>query len=251
MALAAPAGWQRAVGELGWRDAALYALARAIERVTRGRAGLRKYYFVAQPVPDRPTLPPHRGASIAVRRIDERHPAVPRFPRPPQVIERRFRDGALCFLAEKGSDFVGFLWLQPASYLEDEVRSRFTPTPAGRSIWDFDVHVEPAHRASLAFARLWDHANAFLRNEGIAWSVSRISAFNPGSLNAHARLGARPLASACYLYGRRWQLMLADIAPRMHFSAGPASIPELRLDASRARAMRYRRFAARQRISGV
>ena len=43
---------------------------------------------------------------------------------------------------------------------------------------------------------LWGKANQHLRNEGVEWSFSRISAFNPGSLHAHSKLGIRILFSA-------------------------------------------------------
>ena len=215
--------------ELAAVDVGLYLLARLIGKLTGARVELRKYYFFAQPVADEPLLPPHRGHAIRVQLADRHHPVVSSFPRPRQVIERRFDDRALCFVATKAESFVGFLWLQAPSYLEDEVRCRFTPLPSNQAVWDFDVHVEEPHRASLAFARLWDTANDYLRENGVRWSVSRISAFNPASLNSHRRLGAYPMSSACFISGRKWQLLLSGSPPYLHFSTGPHRIPEMRL----------------------
>src|SRR3546814_8885793 len=60
------------------------------------------------------------------------------------------------------------------------------------SDWSSDVcSSDLAQRSGPAFGRLWDEANAFLRQQGVACSWSRISAFNPASLASHARLGAR------------------------------------------------------------
>ena len=157
-------GLRQAILQLGRWDGSLYALSRAIARVTKGRITLRKYYFFAQPVADKPLLAAHKGKTIEVFAVDQQHPLVHVFPRPPTVIARRFCAGAVCFSATKNDSFVGFLWLQPTTYVEDEVRARFTPLPQARSIWDFDVHLEEAHRGSLAFARMWDKANEFLRN---------------------------------------------------------------------------------------
>ena len=230
--------------DMGWADGLLYLTARAIESASLGRIELRKYYFVSQPVSERLLLPANRGLSILVQLIDRHHHLVEKFPRPTPVIARRFDSGALCFLASRNDHFIGFLWLQNGSYMEDEVRGRFTPLPEGTTMWDFDVHVEPGHRSTFAFARLWDTANDFLRRSGVKWTVSRISAFNPGSINSHVRLGAFPVASACFINGRQWQIMLSGTPPYFHFSAGEQSVPELRLPAMNSNRKWYSRFAA-------
>jgi hypothetical protein len=227
---------------MGWHDAALYVMARILASASRGRLSLRKYYFISQPVPRQPLLPPQRGRAFSVCRVGSEHPLTASFPRPAQVIARRFRDGASCFLASRDDRLAGFLWLQSATYYEDEVRSQFIPLPARKAVWDFDVHLEEIHRASFAFARLWDAANAFLRDSGVEWSLSRVSAFNAVSLNSHMRLGARPIGSACYVTGRAWQLMLSDVPPYVHFSRNGDSVPRIELKADTARRPKYGRF---------
>jgi len=231
------------VRSFGWADGCVYVAARAIQTLSLGRAELRKYYFVSQPIPEAPLLPKNRGASIVVERIDRQHPLVGSFPRPAQVITDRFDNGATCFLATKNGEFVGFLWLQAGSYREDEVRCLFKPLPAERAIWDFDVHIEPAYRSSFAFARLWDTANQYLRDSGVCWSVSRISAFNAGSINSHARLGAFPIGAACFLKGRTWQLTLSLSPAFFHFSGGERAVPQISLPAAPEYRRRYRRFS--------
>jgi hypothetical protein len=232
------------IRDMGWKDGALYLMARVVRRASGGWVELRKYYFVSQPIPDQPLLPANRGTSIAVSGVDRDHPLVSRFPRPPHIIAQRFARGALCFLATKEERFVGFLWLQRGGYLEDEVRCLFTPMPGTEVIWDFDVHVEPEYRSGLVFPRLWDTANRFLREANIKWSVSRISAFNPGSINSHVRLGAYPIGSACFLSIGRWQLLLCTSAPYIHFSGAEERIPEIVLAADPGHCKRYDRFTA-------
>jgi hypothetical protein len=228
--------------EMGYSDGLLYLTARAAGIMTFGRVELRKYYFVSQPVPDRSLLPPARGNRITVETADRSHPLAGRFPRPLHVIETRYASGARCFLASKDGQFVGFLWLQMGGYLEDEVRCRFNPAPAGYTAWDFDVHIEPEHRNTFAFARLWDTANAFLRDAGVKWSVSRISAFKPGSINSHVRLGAFPVGQACFLNGRKWQLMISITPLHIHFSRGQHHVPEIRIAADPTHRRSYHRF---------
>ena len=101
---------------------------------------------------------------------------------------------------------AGFLWLASGIYEEDEVRCRYQLANPTETVWDFDVYVEPRFRLGRTFARLWDAANEDLRQRCIRWSISRISAFNPASLAAHARLGALPLGHASFLCLGRLQL---------------------------------------------
>lgn len=175
-------------------------------------------------------LPPRQGRNIEIRLIDEQDEVIGQFPRPAEAIKERFRQGAKCLVAFKEGQFVGFLWLLLGSYQEDEVRALYTPLPKERTAWDFDVYVEPGSRLGFTFLRLWDEANHFLKHHDIAWSCSRISAFNAGSLSAHARLGTVRLGSAIFFYAGRWQVTLASLSPYFHLSSYPGSFPEFRLD---------------------
>jgi len=93
------------------------------------------------------------------------------------------------------------------------------------------VYVDPAFRMGRLFARLWDTANRYLRERGVDWSLSRISAFNPESLQAHARLGLRRLGSATFVCAGRVQLAVLTMPPFVHLSLSPASRPTVRLRA--------------------
>lgn len=223
-------GIAQTFSQLGWLNGSLYALSRALEAVSGNRARLHKYYLVAQPVPKTPWLPPHRGQGFEIRQVAESDPLVRQFPRPAWAAPYRFGQGAVCLAASKAGTFVGFLWLALAPYQEDEVRCRYVPLPPGKSAWDFDVHIESEHRTGILFMKLWDEANRFLATRGIDWSLSRISAFNSGSILSHAKMGARRIGAATFLSLGSWQLAVSTVAPHLHFSTHARSFPTYSLN---------------------
>jgi hypothetical protein len=217
------------VEKLGWANGLLYMAGRALQRATAGRARLIRYILVAQPVPPAGATPCPPSARQPVRLVTAADPLVQQFPRPHKVIERRFRSGTLCFAAQAGERFAGFLWLARGAYDEDEVRCRYELARPELAAWDFDVYVSPDYRLGRTFARLWGAANAHLAEQGVRWSFSRISAFNPGSLASHARLGIRPLYSATFLRVGDVQVACIGAPPWLHVSLSPRSRPVLRL----------------------
>lgn len=218
------------VAELGAFNAFLYGVSRVLARLT-GNTHIYKYYFAAQPVPDQGLLPEMRGRSFTVRPVPEGDPVTRQFPPPPPVIAGRYRQGAVCLGLFKDQELAGYAWLCLGPYDEDEVRCRFQPLPEGASAWDFDVYLVPKYRVGLAFPRLWDEVNAYLRERGYRWTLSRISAFNRASLTSHKRLGARLLGSAVFIVFGKWQLMAATVPPYLDLSTGPARVPGIRLHA--------------------
>ncbi len=219
---------QKLVASFGPLRAALYAVHRLLERISGGRARIVCYRFVAQPIAP-VAMPATRGTgSVELRWLEPDDGILQQVPRPPTVLARRFRDGARCLAAIKAGRLVGFLWYQQGSYLEDEVRCRYL-FDSRLAVWDFDVYIDPAYRLSRLFARLWSTAQQELAQHGFRWTLSRISVFNPASLAAHARIGARPLASATFLVCGRFQLSFATIAPHIHASLRADRYPEFRL----------------------
>lgn len=194
--------------ETGAGNASLYVLARVLARLAPS-VGLFRYLLVAQPVAAASPALAARRTTIAVRQIAPGDYRDEWFPRPRAVIAARFAQGATCFAAFRDAVPVGCLWLQPGPYLEDEVRCRFVPLPAGAAMWDFDVYVVPELRGGRVFAYLWDAASAWARARGIAWTMSRINAFNLESIRSHRRLGARVVGSATFVAAGRLQLVLA------------------------------------------
>jgi hypothetical protein len=166
-----------------------------------------------------------------VRRIDHAHPLVSQLPRPRDEIARRFAGGAVCFLAIRENRIIGHLWATRSAYREPVHRAEFAPRPLGRTAWDFDLWIDPADRLGLAFARLWDTCNTHLREQGVTWTCSRVSAFNPESLQAHARLGMRVMHSLLYFAAGRVELLIADVAPFVALSFSPRTFPVIEVTA--------------------
>lgn len=219
--------------QLGWLNGCLLALDRLLARLSGGRARLYKYYFVAQPVAVKRWLPPQRGANLEIRRVTSTDSVIAEFPRPAAAARYRFGQDAICLAEFKAGAFVGFIWFTLGPYLEDEVRCRYVPLPAGKSAWDFDVYLQPEHRNGIAFLKLWDEANAFLGARGIGWTLSRIEAFNSGSVLSHARMGARRIGAVTFLRLGPCQISLASVRPHFHLSIGPDSFPTFALDPHR------------------
>ncbi len=211
---------------LGLGNGLLFALARLVNRTTRGRSRLLKYYFVAQPVPPKPSPAFSRPSKTRIYRAVPGDVIIQQFPRPPQVITKRFADGALCFVAEQAGRLVGFLWIKQESYCEDEVRCHYFLHPPDQLVWDFDTYVAPEFRMSRAFAQLWEAANEFLRERGYRWSISRISAFNAGSLASHRRLGIVHLNAGIFLVSGPVQLAAFSQRPFLHVAIGPRHSPK-------------------------
>jgi len=216
--------------QMGWFNTCIYAFNKFLVFVSNGKLKCYRYLLVAQPVATVPLVPPRRGKKIEIRLLRKQEKIVQQFPRPDAVIKARFEQGAICLVAMKEEQFIGFLWLLlDNGYQEDEVRARFIPCPANQAAWDFDVYVAPDFRFGLTFPCLWDKANEILRENGIKWSWSRISAFNIGSLESHARLGALVMSSAFFVCTGKWQVTLASISPYLHLSLNPSSYPKFSL----------------------
>lgn len=217
------------IAEMGYVIGLLYFASRLMERLFAGRIRLVVYQLVAQPVSNVPALPSRRGRTIEVRELA--HDEVYALPvdRPREVLESRFAQNARCLVATSQGRFLGFLWFVRGPYAEDDVRCLFVPDPLGVVSWDFDVFVDPAARLGFAFTRLWDEANRLLSSEGVKWSLSRISAFNVGSLASHRRMGLKRVASAAFLCLGPVQLMCATKWPYVHVSLCRASRPVMRL----------------------
>lgn len=222
-----PGRFKALLAQFGYLNGSLYLLDRALEKLFAGRARIYKYYFVAQPVPHAALLAADPKASIQFRQLGANEAKA--LARPPEVIEDRLAQGAICIAGFKNAELAGFIWLLCGSYREDEVRCRFTPRPQADAAWDFDVYVAPRFRLGRFFVRLWEQANDYLRARSIRWTISRISAFNSASVSTHAKLGAVTLGWAVFLKCGSCQLMLSDLKPYVHVSFNAHSVPEILL----------------------
>ena len=215
--------------EMGLLNGLLYGLARFLSDLSNGHAHLTRYKLVAQPISSRdvPLLRPSQKSQL--RFVEDGDPLIAQFPRPAEVIARRFLDGQRCLTITSGERFAGYLWITRNAYEEDEVRCRFELAEPQIATWDSDVYVAPDFRHGRTFARLWDAANQHLRSNGVRWSFSRISAFNPHSLRSHSQFGTRHLGTATFLCLNSFQLMFASISPFVHVSLSRHARPKLRL----------------------
>lgn len=218
---------RESVASLGALNGLLATVARSLDRSTAGRCRLFKYYFVAQPVPARRLEVAGRPSTTRIYRAQAEDGIIQQFPRPPQNIDKRFADGAVCYVAERADRLVGFIWIKQDSYHEDEVRCHYVLRPANQLAWDFDAYVAPEFRMSRAFAQLWEAANEYLREHDYRWTISRISAFNAASLASHKRLGIVHLHTGLFVTLGRVQFSLFSCAPYVHIAVETSSYPEL------------------------
>jgi hypothetical protein len=221
---------QPRTARLGWWTRSLYVLARTLRRLCPFFS-VEKYYVVAQPVSARKLLPENRGKDISVRPIGRDDPLIAQLPRSREEIARRFAGGAVCFLAIRKNRIIGHLWITRSAYREPVHRAEFVPQPPGRTAWDFDMWIDPDERLGLAFARLWDSCNSYFLEQGVTWTCSRVSAFNPESLQAHARLGMRLIHSLLYFGAGRVELLIAGVAPFVALSLSRRTFPVIKVAA--------------------
>lgn len=222
--------FQSLSAELGRTNALVYLINKMFEGLG-GAISLQRYLLVAQPVRSKAILPSHRGRNIEIRTLNDQDSAFDVMPLPEAMIRHRLAQGAVCIAAFEKQRMIGYLWLCLGVYDEDELRCRFAPDPEGEAAWDVDIYVDDAFRSSFAFARLWDAANAYFRQHGIRWSMSKISVFNLASLASHRSLGATPLGNVTFILAGRWQMLLSSLRPSMHLSTRSASVPLVRLQA--------------------
>ena len=228
--------FQRLVANFGWWNTVLLVISRVLRAITASRARLVKYYFVEQPVrvpiDGRPVGMPRTG-SFRLDWVELDCPIFARIERPQAVLASRFAQGARCLLATReDGEFAGFLWFVIGPYEEDEVRARFTPQPAGRVAWDFDVAIAPRFQMSRLFGYLWEIASKEMHAAGVLFSMSRISAFNSVSLASHRRLGARIVGHATFLCVGRLQVMVSSLKPNWHWSWRDDQRPEIVIDSA-------------------
>lgn len=214
----------RLLSELGPSHILLYLLQR-IAGALRLPVEVHAWLIVGQEVAAAPRLAGHRAQDYRSRLVGAGDPALAGMPVDAATLAFRRAQGAHCLGLFRDGRLVAYMWYCLDGYEEDQVRCRFRPLPADRTAWDFDVYVLPEFRNGLAFAALWDHADAALRAAGRTRTLSRISAFNMQSRASHRRLGAVELARVSFVrFGTR-QIMIASRPRRLHIDSGRGSPP--------------------------
>lgn len=209
---------------------AIYLVDRAARRL-RLPVRCSHQVLVAQPVAAGPRLPAGRGASIEVRALAEGDPALGLLDAPPAVAAFRFGQGAVCLGAFKGALPVGLIWLAFDRFDEDVFRLTVALEPKGLCAWDMGLYIAPEQRGGLAFARLWDAADAVMRERGVAWTLSRVAGSNAASNASHARLKAGRIGTLVIGRIGGIQVMAASCPPYLHIAPPGRPGPVLRLRA--------------------
>jgi len=207
----------------------LYWLGRLLNKLALGHGKLQIYLFCAQPIGRGAFDAMRDDTNTVVQSVLSGSPLVAHFPRPSEVIAQRFARGTICYAATVKGEFAGHIWLAKSFYDEDEVRCRYTLPTDQKSVWDYDVYIEPRYRLGRALGRLWKGVDAALGTQGVRWTVSRISLFNAASIQTHERLGAVHLATGVFLVLGPMQLSLFSKAPYLHFGARAVQRPSIAL----------------------
>ncbi len=193
----------------------LYLADRVLRKLSSA-AGIYVYELMVQPIADQPILLSRLVRNMEFRLIPNDDPLIATMPARPEIKEARFAQGANCFGAFRKGQLVAFLWYCTDAYREDEVRCDYVLAARHDSVFDFDLYVLPEHRLGVAFAALWQGANAHLRGRGIARSYSRVTWFNTASRRSHSHLGGKRAGVACFLVLGRLEFMVSTI--RSHVS---------------------------------
>ncbi len=215
--------------EVGPANAALLGLNCLLQSV-HPRLAVARYHLMAQPVPEAPLLR-GRERSLVVRSLRPDDPALARRRPGPdrRPEERRLHEDAYCLGAFRPGEerLLGFIRLLSGAHREDEHRCLLRPPADPRCVLDVDVYVFPHARGGFVFAHLWDAANAWLRRQGVEWTLSRISAFNANSLRAHQRLGAQRVGDLYFLQMGALEILLTGQRPFVAVSRPRGRPPEI------------------------
>lgn len=218
--------------EFGLAAGLLYTLDRALQWLSP-RLRLYCYELMVQPITERPLIPARLTRQLEIREIRRGDPELALMPPREQITTARFDQGAVCLGAFQKGNFIAYMWFCFRAYEEDEVRCTYVLASEHDSVFDFDFYIFPEHRMGLAFAGLWNGANAVLRSRGIRNTFSRLTRFNLASRRAHKHLGWRRVGQAMFLQAWRLEIMLATIRPFVSVTLAPGSRARLRLAAGR------------------
>lgn len=220
--------WMRSAREIGHGATWVLAVDKVLRALSGGHARLVVYALIAQPIGSATGAPLRASSATVMREVCPDDEIVQEFQRPPEVVHQRFQSGGVCLASTVKGHFAGMLWYVRTHYAEDEVRCLYRLAGPDQC-WDYDLHIEPAYRSSRVFARLWQYFEARLQDEGVTWSLSRVSLHKAESLAAHTRMGAKRIGTACFFIVGPIQVSLFTRAPYLHFSWSARHIPVLRL----------------------
>lgn len=208
----------------------IYTLDRLLSRLST-KSKLYYYELMVQPIHNSPLLPESLSKSLTLKEIYRGDPEILHMPRPSELIDFRFDQGARCLGLYQDKDFIGYMWFSAGSYLEDEVRCHYVLDPALESVFDFDIFLFPEHRMGLGFVGMWNEVNKFLCKANIHYTFSRLTRFNLPSRQAHVHLGWKRLGQALFLQLGSVEFMFATVSPYVSLTFKPSQRVKLQLNA--------------------
>ena len=222
--------WAGPFAEFGFALGLLYVLDRALR--TLGSAwGIFPYEFFLQPVALKPLLAPALAKNLQAELLVPAHPLLNSVLAPQAVVQDRLQRGAHCVAALRKAELLGYAWWCSHEYAEQEVGCVFELPAGAPAVFDFDVHVPPAHRMGLGFMAVWHVFMEQLRSAGTTHSYSRISRFNLASRRAHMRMGAAPIGRVVFVRAGSLNLAFFPRFPFLQAAFGPGCRLRLHLGA--------------------
>jgi len=221
----------RLIISFGYRVTAAYLLHRLLQKLSKS-SGCYYYYIYEQELTQHKQAQALRAANSKLafnwyQDFDDIHLQLPR---PESVLKERFNQKTSCVMAIQEQEVTACAWFTESSYQEDEVRCTFDFSHLPNHVWDYDVYVIPKYRVGRLFLRLWRQVEMYWQDKGKTASLSRISAFNQNSVTSHEKLGAKRLASACFLCVGNIQLMVSSTAPYINLSCSTNSRPTIKVN---------------------
>lgn len=220
--------WTGPFAEFGLALGFWYVLDRLLRKVWVSGV-IFPYEFFLQPVAQQALLPPALSKNLQAELLGPGHALLAQVLAPRAVVADRLSHGAQCVAALRKAELLGYAWWCTREYAEQEVRCVFELPAAEPAVFDFDVHVQPAHRLGLGFMAVWHVFMQQLRSTGVSHSYSRISCFNLASRRAHVRLGARPIGRVVFIRAGSLSLALTRSFPFVRAALGPGCRLRLRL----------------------
>lgn len=213
------------INELGITNTISYLFSRVFNSVFG--IEMTHYIFYSQPISSKKRVSEKKLAQYEFQVCDQNSQIISQLDRPLEVIETRFKQGAICLLAKKEDLLLGCIWLVKQRYIEDQIRaSYYFPDD---TIWDFDVFVIPKKRLTPLFAALWDTADNLMLEQNINKSISRILAYNSSSIKSHTSAGASKIGWLIALSRNNFQITFHSLAPFIHIATSKQnSGPHLR-----------------------
>jgi hypothetical protein len=213
--------WKKLQEELGLGSALSYLCSKFLRKIN-SQFDLHHSRFYAQPVCQRARVSAKRRALYQFEIMEKYSSVLKPLNRSKQVLDMRFKQGAICLVVKKDDVFVGCIWLLRNQYSEDQFRAIYQFN--NNMVWDFDAFILPQKRLTPAFAVLWDRVDEWMEEHNIDFSLSRISAYNTSSIHSHQSAGANPIGWALTIVLSNWQISIASIKPKLHLSFSSAAL---------------------------